>query len=231
MNTIIFEAYQDNSSMEWLCCSSGLLNVASKLFETTNSSISSVSSITQYPVRCKVKSLHIFTANFLSLWNKKDEVETFFLDNDTDIIIGSESQLHQGINNSEFLPYGYNKFRKDCTNRWGGVLLIVKNKFICEQISISEGPELAAIKLQTYRHPLIVAACYCPLKYSKKQSKVLFEEIAGLINKNKKCPIWIGGDFNLPALTEKAIWEVYVKHTLSILHLYFRSLKYNRSML
>ena len=27
MNRIIFEAYQDNSSMEWLCCSCGLPNV------------------------------------------------------------------------------------------------------------------------------------------------------------------------------------------------------------
>ena len=189
--------------MEWLCCSSGLLNVASKLFETTNSSISSVFSISQYPVCCMVKSLHILTVNFLSLWNKKDEFETFFLDNDTDTIMGSESHLNQGISNSEFLPYGYNKFRKDRTNRWGGVLLIVKNKFICEQISISEGPELVATKLQTYRHPLIVASCYHPAKYSKQQSKVLFEEIAGLINKNKECPIWIGRDFNLPAFTEK----------------------------
>ena len=64
-----------------------------------------------------------------------------------------------------------------------------------EQISISEGPELVAIKIQTYRHLLIVAACYHPPKYSKEQSKVLFEEIAGLVKKkNKKCPIWIGGD-------------------------------------
>ena len=36
MNTIVFEAYQDNSSMEWLCCSCDLPNVASKFFDTTN---------------------------------------------------------------------------------------------------------------------------------------------------------------------------------------------------
>ena len=32
-------------------------------------------------------------------------------------------------------------------------------------------------------------------------------------------------------LTEKAIWEVYCKYTLSILHLYLGHLKFNRSML
>ena len=31
MNTIIFEAYHDNSSMEWMYCCCGLPNVASKL--------------------------------------------------------------------------------------------------------------------------------------------------------------------------------------------------------
>ena len=155
---------------------------------TANSSVSSVSSISQHPVCCKAKRLCILTANFQSLWNKKDEVEAFVLDNDIDIVIGSESHLHQGISNSEFLPYAYTAFRRDRTE-WGGVLLIVKNKFICEQISISEGPELVAIKMQTYKHPLIVAACYRPPKYSKEQSKILFEEIAGLINKNKKCLI------------------------------------------
>ena len=175
MSAIIFESYKENSSMEWLCCSCGLLNVASKLFDTTNSSISSVSSISQYPARCKAKSLRILTANFQSLSNKKNEVEAFALDNDIDIVIGSESHLHQGISNDEFLPYGYTAFRRDRTDRWGWSMT-VKNKFICEQISISEGPELVAIKIQTYKHPLIVAACYLPPKYSKEQSKFLFEE-------------------------------------------------------
>ena len=41
-----------------------------------------------------------------------------------------------------------------------------------------------------------MAACYCGPKHSKEQSKILFEEIVG--PKNKKCPIWVGGDLNLP---------------------------------
>ena len=35
----------------------------------------------------------------------------------------------------------------------------------------------------------------------------------------------------MESLTENSIWEVYFKYSLSILHLYFRSLKSNRSML
>ena len=79
MNTIMFQAHPANTSIKWLCCSCGLPNVASKLFDTTNLSISSVSSISQYPVRSIAKSLRILIANLQSLWNKKEEVETFIL--------------------------------------------------------------------------------------------------------------------------------------------------------
>ena len=71
--------------------------------------------------------------------------------------------------------------------------MIVKSKFICEQISISEGLELVAHKNATIQ----VLACYRSPKYSKEQSKTLIEEIADFINKNKKFQLWIGGDFNL----------------------------------
>ena len=47
-----------------------------------------------YPVCCKANSLCILKANFQSLSNQEGEVETFLLDNDVDIVIGSESHLH-----------------------------------------------------------------------------------------------------------------------------------------
>ena len=139
------------------------------MFDTTNLSVSSVLSISQYPVCCKAKSLHILTSNSKSFWNKKEEIETFVQDNDIDIVIGSESNLNQRVSKSGFLPYEYTGFRTGWTNGWGGVLLMVKSKLICEQISISEGPELVAIKIETFKHTLIVAACYHPPKYSKEQ--------------------------------------------------------------
>ena len=67
---------------------------------------------------------------------------------------------------------------------------IPKTNLFCEQINISEGPELVAIKIQAYKHPLIVAACYRPQKYSKEQSKTLFEEIGGLIYKKVPSLDW-----------------------------------------
>ena len=68
--------------------------------------------------------------------------------------------------------FRYTTFRRDSTDGWGGVLLIVKSKFICEQISISEGPELVAIKIQPHKHPLIVAACYCIIHQNVLKNRV-----------------------------------------------------------
>ena len=57
---------------------------------------------------------------------------------------------------------------------------------------------ICCIKITNIQAPFNRAACYCPPKCSKEQCTTLFDELAGLINKNKKCPVWIGGDFNLP---------------------------------
>ena len=97
---------------------------------------------------------------------KKEEVEIFVLDND---IGRAMSHLQLGIKNNEFLSYRYTAFRRDRTDQWREVLLIVNNKFICQQIRISERLELVAITIQTCKSALNVAASFRPLKYSKEQ--------------------------------------------------------------
>ena len=79
------------------------------------------------------------------------------------------SHLQLGIKNNEFLSYRYTAFRRDRTDQWREVLLIVNNKFICQQIRISERLELVAITIQTCQSALILAASFRPLKYSKEQ--------------------------------------------------------------
>lgn len=91
-------------------------------FYATKSSVSSVSFVSQHTVRCKAKSLLLSTANFQILWNKKEEFETFVLDNYIYIVTGSENYLIKGTSNEEFLSYGCNAFIRDCTDGWYGVL-------------------------------------------------------------------------------------------------------------
>ena len=76
MDTIIFDAYQDNNSMD------GYVLVAVSLVLQANICLTQqVSSISQYS--CKLKSLLTLIANVRSLWNKKEEFETFVFDNDS----------------------------------------------------------------------------------------------------------------------------------------------------
>ena len=79
------------------------------------------------------------------------------------------SHLQLGIKNNELLSYGYTVFRRDHADQWWDVLLIVNNKFICQQIRISGRLELVAIRIQTCKNALIVATSFRPLKYSKEQ--------------------------------------------------------------
>ena len=60
-----------------------------------------------------------------------------------------------------------------------------------------------------------MAACYLPPKYSKEQSKILIEEITEFINKNKKSPIWAGGDFKLQYVdweTRSVLFSVFERY-------------------
>ena len=73
MDTIIIDV---NSSMD------GCFIVAVSLALQANTCLTQqVSSISQY--RCKLKSLLTLIATFQSLWNKKEEFETFVFDNDS----------------------------------------------------------------------------------------------------------------------------------------------------
>ena len=63
--------------------------------------------------------------------------------------------------------------------------------------------EMVSIKVQTYQQPIIIAACYRPPSSTITQSNNLFSEISKLCKKYQNCPLWIGGDLNLPDIT----WE------------------------
>ena len=61
---------------------------------------------------------------------------------------------------------------------------------------------MVAIKLKTYQKLVMLASCYRPPKNTNNE--LLFEEIKRLNSMQRKNPIWIGGDFNLPDTD----WEV-----------------------
>ena len=71
------------------------------------SSINSSLKFDEEILRVKPKSLRVVTVNFQSICNKKDEPSSFLIENDVDIVLGSETHLSASINNTEILPPMY----------------------------------------------------------------------------------------------------------------------------
>ena len=126
-----------------------------------------------------------------SIYNKKDELSSFLIENDIDIVLGSES-----TNNAEILPPMYTSYRRERADGWGGVIIVTKKNLTVEEIKINKKCEMVASKVETYQKPVIFASSYRPPKNTNNE--LIFEEIKRLAS------MWIGGDFNLPDID----WEV-----------------------
>ena len=104
---------------------------------------------------------------------KKEELELALVENNIDVVIGCKTHLDLCIHDSEFLLLSYTRFRRDRKDGWGGVIIIIKNKLIAEQITSSMLSEIVPVKITTHRQPIIIAACYRPPKNSISDLKQL----------------------------------------------------------
>ena len=77
-------------------------------------------------VPCKVEVFKCCCSQLYSIYNKKDELSSFHIENDVDIVLGSETHLCPLINNVEILPPMYTSYRRDRGDGWGGVIIITK---------------------------------------------------------------------------------------------------------
>ena len=119
------------------------------------------------------------------------------VENDIDIMLGSESHLSCNIFNSEFLPKHYTASRQDRADGKGGVIIIYKVSLLVEEIKQKSG-EIISIKVKTFEKPILLTACYRSTESTKEQDQQLIDSLEQIISKHKNIPVWVGGDFNLP---------------------------------
>lgn len=74
--------------------------------------------------------------NIQSLKSKKELVWNVIDDECIDIIVFSEIWLNNNIYNLEIMLFIYECYRKDRKDGYGGVLVVVKNMFISQQLDI-----------------------------------------------------------------------------------------------
>ena len=75
----------------------------------------------------------------------------------------------------------------------GGVIIIIKNELIAEQITSSMLSEIVAVNITTHRQPIIIEARYKQPKSSISDLKQLTTELQDLLLQYKNSPFWVGG--------------------------------------
>ena len=95
----------------------------------------------------------------------------------------------------------YTSYRRVRADGWGGVIIITKKNITVEEIKITKECEMVATKVETHQKPVIFVSCYRPPKNTNNE--LLFEEIKWLTSMQRKNPMWIGEDFNLPGIEQE----------------------------
>ena len=103
MNSTIFECYaRATIEMQWTCIKCKLISAS--LFDSSMSFINLSLNLDEEMLHVKLKFLRLVSVKFQSIYNKKDELSSFLIENDVDIVLGSKTHLSPSINNAKFPP-------------------------------------------------------------------------------------------------------------------------------
>jgi len=144
-------------------------------------------------------NFRVLVVNFQSVMSKRCELACVIDTVKPDIIIGCETWLRPTINHSEFLPADYTVYRKDRSDRYGGVLLAVHSSLNSHAVEVSTDAELVAAKILAGKQSLVVCSFYRPPNNdSSSYMDALTEAITMLSKSDPKAALWLAGDANLP---------------------------------
>ena len=108
-----------------------------------------VSAVTTVENASTGNSLVVLQVNCRSICNKVLEFWNLIETHNPDVVIGTESWLHEEINNAELFRDDYITFRRDRCSRGGGVFICVKNHIVCRELWMDEDYEMIAIEIKS----------------------------------------------------------------------------------
>ena len=153
------------------------------------------------PIKKLDNKLRSVCLNIQSIKSKREALWNLLDSRYPDILFGCETWLNPNITDNEILPEntGYNIFRKDRKDGYGGVMLAIKAEIVSELVDIDTPCECIARKInRNTRDSLIVATIYRPTNNDVDYAKSLYSTIQSLCLEYPKSTIWVAGDFNLP---------------------------------
>jgi len=160
---------------------------------------SAQSSLNQAAKPCKSPTnLRTLEINFQSISAKREVFWSLVDAVKPDIIYGCETWLKPDIRLGEIFPPGYNLYRKDRSDGYGGVLLGIHSSLSSHQLDISTEAEFVGAKIISGEQSFIVCALYRPTNNNLEYMVALNQAIESVYTDNPRSAIWIAGDINLP---------------------------------
>ena len=148
----------------------------------------------------KANNMTVIVVNTQSIMAKKECLWQIIDDQRPDVILASETWLKSDIHDTEIIPadFGYELFRNDRSDGYGGVLIAVKRTLIYELTTVGKECEFIAVKITCKYNSLIVASLYRPTDNDSDYAMKLANAIESIVKDHPKDVVWIGGDINLP---------------------------------
>ena len=151
-------------------------------------------------------NLKCLVINLQGLTNKKTSLAQLNSDIQSDIVIASETWLHNDIKSSELLLDLYDVYRRDRVNKIrGGAMIAIKKNLESEMVYTSKTTESIYCKINMKnRTPIIIGSVYRPPNPNLQKKDEICRELTEIKANNKKALFWVGGDFNLPDID----WQI-----------------------
>jgi hypothetical protein len=151
------------------------------------------------------KTLKILNVNCQSVSAKVAPFLLLLETEDPDVVVGTESWLHDGIASGEIFPPCYQVFRKDReSDPHGGVFLAIKNSILAneeKELATQTESIWASIHVKGVS-PVFIGAFYRSQTTNEDYIKQLDTALSKI---PKQASVWLLGDFNLPDVD----WEKF----------------------
>ena len=176
---------------------------------STGSKSSTVSSTSSSNLPNKRKNWRSLIVNINGLRNKSSNLQNVVDYTRPDVIIACETKITDKVYNAEVIPIGYQKdvFRKNRSDRGGGVLLAFREGFVVSKVDTPkhESESVWAQVSIPGQTPLYVCSFYRPPASGSNPLKDLEKDIQAINKKGNKHLI-VAGDFNCGHIN----WETSV---------------------